>query len=135
MTDTIIKRVSGKDGILFYNTNGRNAKLSDCDVRIEICEHKTSVRSLGKNAGYKRKSYMLAVTFNNESTSEVNETLLKSIDSFELTADFQRKDGKYENFVFHNLELNCFIDLDNPEAEWEFIINGSSDLMERLMRL
>lgn len=117
-------------GELFYISAGRRILLANCTPCIEIYEHSSQVSSIG-GTGVKRIYAALALCGEPDFTRAVDEDFLKKVDSFDLSADIQRKDGVFEVFHFRNMQLQEI----NFEGEWTFALNEKQEVLRKLLTL
>lgn len=117
-------------GELFYISAGRCVLLANCTPCIKIYEHTSYVSATG-GTGVKHIHAALALCGEPEFTRAVDVDFLKSIDSFDLSADIQRRDGIFEVFHFRNIQPRD-IDL---EGDWTFELNEKPDVLRKLLTL
>ena len=125
---TLIKTLPCENTRLFYVTDGRRIKLSDCEAEIQIYEELTDIPVLGANAKMKKYHTSLVICSEHKYTRQIDEKFLSSVDCFDLCTDIQREDGIFERINFSRPEL-CEI---TAKDEWHFDVTGQED---RLMKL
>lgn len=126
----LLKTIFCRQGELFCTSSGQRTLLAGCDVKLEIVENSQDIPMLG---GYRVKKYQVTVVLcnNMEFTRPVDVDFLKTITAYDLSADIQRADGVFENFVFGNLiptELEI-------GGEWSFELPFQPELAKRLLSL
>lgn len=120
-----------ENGELYSTTNSRRIKLADCKPEIEIYEVSSNVPILGRSCGVKKYQAALVLCEDMDFTRSVDETFLRTVSGFELTADVQRKDGVFEVLHFSNL-LPSDIELGGT---WTFEIQASPEQIRKLLAL
>ncbi len=132
MIKRLIKTIYCERGELFCIIGSNRFLLARCEPKLEIYEHSTSIPILGKTSyGVKKFNAVLVLCEEPELTRAVDEEYLKKISRFELTADIQRTDGIFENVSFDNiLPVEIYLD-----GDWTFEINGSSEIVKRMLKM
>jgi hypothetical protein len=135
MQEVIVKSINSENGTLYFQKEGRRITLAEVDATIEITEQRIPVRTLGSNAGVKKRHAVLAITFNRKLTREITEEFLSSVERFELKVELERADGRLESFFFGNIEPLDLFDLDFENQDWEFGVNTTPEQLSRLITL
>lgn len=117
-------------GELYYNLAGRRVLLANCTPVIKIYEHSSQAKAIG-GGSIRHIHAALAICENADFTREVTTDFVKSIESFDLSTDIQRKDGVFEVFHFRNMQLQN-IELD---YDWVFELNEKQEIFRKLLAL
>lgn len=114
---TIIKKIKGENGKIYFVKKGERGLLAECDVYIDVIEEKIKIPCLGKCGGIVRKRKInIALCGEINFMREIGFEFFKDMPMFEICVDLQRLDGVFERINFDNISA-LDIDLD---GEWKF---------------
>lgn len=128
--ERLVKTLLWENGQLFYILSGRRILLAECEPEIRIYEHTERIDAIG---GYGVKSYHAALVLcgHPQFTRSIDAAFLRKIECYDLSADIQRQDGIFENYLFHALQP---VEID-PDGEWTFSLNETPDRLRKLLAL
>ena len=129
MIETLVKTLQGNNNEVYAITGGQRLRLASCNLNICIYEQSQSVTAIGVQ-GYQFKVNNAATVecSDIDATRNVDIDFVKKVSRFEIQTDVQRSDGIFERIVFDNLlprEIGVC-------GNWEFIVVGQRDLINRL---
>ena len=100
----LIRTLHFERGELYFSVDGRRVLLAKCKPAAEIYERVTKVPMLGSRSAKLKKTYLTLVLCDEmDTTREVTETFLRTVERFELYADIQREDGIFERIAFRDI--------------------------------
>jgi hypothetical protein len=132
MTETLIKTLKAATGEIYTTVCDRRALLARCRAAVEIIERVDRV-DMPSGADYNvRTGYRVSLLCANIETAEpIDVDFLRILSAFEFTGDFQRKDGVFERTVLPVVPET----LDLFGGDWSFHVNGSGELVKKLIAL
>jgi len=132
VTETLIKTLKTADGEIYAPVDGNRVLLARCRAVVEIYERADKIDAVAGDSykilmGY-RVSLQCAKV---ETTRDTDADFLRGVSAFEFSGDFQRKDG-----VFERTALTVKPEtLDLFGGDWSFHVNGSGELIKKLIAL
>lgn len=120
-----------ENGELYSTVDSRRIKLADCTPKIEIYEISSPFPILGRSCEVKRYQAALVLCEDMDFTRRMDEKYLRTVSSFILSTEVQRKDGVFEVLNFSNLRPDGI----EIGGTWTFEILESPERIKRLLEL
>lgn len=122
---------SGENGELYGTIGTMRVWLFGCRSELEVRTKTYQLPARG-TATYsvRNESYCVALCYDT-SECEIDVGDIKEITAYDLSAEFQRKDGVYETVVIRNL---IPVDIDLANGEWLFEVPKNNELKTDLIK-
>jgi hypothetical protein len=130
MSTTLIQTLETPNGEIYAVKNDRRVLFAKCTAKVDVYEHIKRVDVLGGEGYNVRTHYSTSLYCTGiETTRDADIEYLRGLSGFAFSGDFQRADG-----VFERVKLDVVPDtLDLCGGDWEFRVNGTGELVKRLI--